>query len=137
MVWATTEIDTYDTTFPPTTLFRAGRAARRGGADPWHGPHGRGRRRRRDRRARGDRLRDARPHQRPHLDPHPGLPRAVLRRHSVRARLRAAVRGDAGAVLGLPVDRSEEHTAELQLLMLSPYAVLWLKKKQHSKKVTE
>src|SRR3546814_3857021 len=49
----------------------------------------------------------------------------------------AAAHGDAGAVVGVPgegvehdvVERSEEHTSELQSLMRISYAVFCLKKK--------
>src|SRR3546814_8794501 len=46
-----------------------------------------------------------------------------LERHSIDGRLR----GPAGP---LPVDRSEEHTSELQSLMRISYAVFGLKKKK-------
>src|SRR3546814_6711432 len=52
----------------------------------------------------------------------------ILRRHDERPR----TADDVGAVVGVEVGRSEEHTSELQSLMRISYAVFCLKKKPHT-----
>src|SRR3546814_10908015 len=106
---ATTEIYTYDTLFPYTTLFRSYDARlhgpRRHPAGPGEDPLGR------------DRPGDA---ERPLKEvPHRFRPGS----RDQRCRLRG---------LGCPAQRSEEHTSELQSLMRISYAVFCLKKQIHT-----
>src|SRR3546814_9572152 len=117
-----------DTLFPYTTLFRSV-IAQQIGRDLEHigvGPRGIDRRRA-FRNPHDDVLRQILGFREivdpPEEERHERRPETLVQRFRLRARLR---RQD-------PVDRSEEHTSELQSLMRISYAVFCLKKKKNTK----